>query len=367
MDASVSPVDCTFDHHLCGWSVDSQTLAQAELVISPEVIATTPEGEGEQAVTTEMMTTVSLSRLDSSIVSEKKSTFENELPAVSSGNLPPPALSESDDAVPSTTTDAPTTTDANIVSFAQGGESPELIPSSRVPAYNETIDASLTSRQSSVDIQVTTTSEDDITTVTNLSAVYSTSTTISTSVTVATSVTTAAPRKTNSTNGSIRLNNNSSTNNKDLAMRGVSGLYDEITSFGSTNTIEVISTSRDGATKSIIISQPGRTSRFKRSGSSQWVGYNWPRRSRIVHYRNNHRQSDSDGVAWRRPMPVPHWLRSRQPALNDEMDHNVQSQITPYAAYQSLLRTSSTPPSKLFAISNTPRPVQPIAEFNNVT
>jgi hypothetical protein len=127
--------------------------------------------------------------------------------------------------------------------------------------------------------------------------------------------------------------------NKDSTVRGVSGLYDEITSFGP-NTIEVISTSRDGATKSIIISQPVRN-RFRRSG--KWIGYNHPRNSRIVNLRSS---SAEEGI-WRRPKPVPHWLRSRNPAFEDEHSN-------PYSEHQAFSSQRTSPP-KLFGVSNIPR------------
>ena len=60
----------------------------------------------------------------------------------------------------------------------------------------------------------------------------------------------------------------------------IKGVYDEVSSFGL-NTIEVISTSRNGGSKSIIIRQPLHNNRRSRRGN-EWIGYNHPRQSRIL-------------------------------------------------------------------------------------
>lgn len=128
----------------------------------------------------------------------------------------------------------------------------------------------------------------------------------------------------------------------------------------------MVSTSRNGATKSIIISQPGRsisTSSANRNRRS-WIGYNKPpqiahRDSRIVHLRK-------DETAWQRPLPVPYWLRGRNPtpsSSSSESQVDSRAQIT---AFRPLNFHSQTvqQPSKLFEIQPSIRPSSSLSTNN---
>ena len=218
-------------------------------------------------------------RLDPSVFSHNESSLSgNDFPII----FP---VEES-----STATEYPLPPTTSDISFTDGSVLIELIPS---------------------DPLVTTTEPDttSIKTTEDPTTVMSSSSTLP--VTTSTVKPTTTTSKTNQNVTSPKMKTVSES------ARGVSGLYDEVTSFGG-NTIEVISTGRDGATKSIIISQPVRTSRFKRKASphGKWIGYNDPpRRGKIVNQRSGSSLAE-EASQWRRPMPVPAWLRPR-PSLEE--------------------------------------------------
>ena len=75
----------------------------------------------------------------------------------------------------------------------------------------------------------------------------------------------------------------------------VANRYDTVTSFGS-NAIEVLSTHKDGGSKSIIISRPvGRKVRD--------VRHEW-RSGRILTGRNS---GEGQNPVWRKPLPTSNW------------------------------------------------------------
>ncbi|XP_045031391.1 uncharacterized protein LOC116925410 [Daphnia magna] len=322
------------------------TEKQMEIVITTEKqmeASATTEKPMEVFITTEIPPTTNTSSLDSKI----KSTPVNE--------EQPIVFPVYDEQV--TTEDSISMTTADVVTTSTGiAELIELISLQSSPSATEarhnSVQTSASILISDVSPEVRTSTEIESS---NSSAVSIPSSTPSTTIVAATTAiqaSTAGASMTGSetkavptpsaTSPSIVIKTASDNVNKDSAVRGVSGLYDEITSFGG-NTIEVISTSRDGATKSIIISQPVRN-RFRRSG--KWIGYNHPRNSRIVNYRRAQSSSAEEGV-WKRAKPVPFWLRSRHPSVDDE-------QITPVSAHQTFTSQRTSPP-KLFAFSNAPR------------
>jgi hypothetical protein len=326
---------------LCNWSVDSQSILPP---VGTEALITT-EKENEISDTTETPSTTT-PRLDS----EVKTT-----PGVDDQQL-----------IVFPENGVPVTTEYPVASSTMTGDAAhlstgvveliELIPpqTTLLPVTEATTQ---TVTQSSTPAAATSPSDSDvppaatteILTEGSTSSIVSTTSSPTTTAAVTTSTTVAAIQSrssptTQATSPSIVIKSVSENVSKDSTVRGVSGLYDEITSFGA-NTIEVISTSRDGATKSIIISQPVRN-RFRRSG--KWIGYNHQRDSRIVHLRSS---TAEEGI-WRRPKPVPHWLRSRDPTFEDERSN-------PYSVHQAFSSQRTSPP-KLFGVSNIPR--APVSE-----
>lgn len=300
-----------------------------------EVTATT-EKSMEIAVTTELSSPPTT--ITSISDSEVNSTPENdEQPIVF------PTDSE-----PATTEDSIATTTADIATSTGIVELIESIPaqsSTATEARHNSVQTIISLSVSDVSPSVRKSTETENSTIfsstkpsTSSTTTKSTTTTQASTTTLPADVKTKTSSTPSATSPSIVIKTDNV--NKDSAVRGVSGLYDEITSFGG-NTIEVISTSRDGATKSIIISQPVRN-RFRRS--AKWIGYNHPRNSRIVNYRSAQSSSAEEGV-WRRPKPVPHWLRSRQPSIDDEQ---------PESAHQAFTSLRTSPP-KLFTFSSVPR------------
>lgn len=328
-DAAVSSLDCSFDQNLCNWSVDSQSVVPP---VSSEAIVST-EKEDHVSDTTEMPPTTT-SRLDS----EVKTTPDAEQPIV----FPEDSVSATTDysVASSTATGDVALPSTGIVELI------ELIPpqtttSPATEATTQTASQSpATAMSTTVDVSPAVTTE--MFTEGSTSSFVSTTTT--TPTTTPGTIQSRSSPTTPATSQSIVIKAVPENVNKDSTVRGVSGLYDEVTSFGA-NTIEVISTSRDGATKSIIISQPVRN-RFRRSG--KWIGYNHPRDSRIV----NLRSSIAEEGIWRRPKPVPHWLRSRHPTFED-------GHSNPYSVHQAFSSQRTSPP-KLFGVSNIPR--APISE-----
>ncbi|XP_057373369.1 uncharacterized protein LOC130694310 [Daphnia carinata] len=383
-DAAVSPLDCSFDQNFCNWSVDTESVIAS---ISTEAITTekqveasvTTEKQVEAAVTTEKlmeMTTTTEKQMEIAITTEKQmeasattdkptevsvtteippttnaSSLDSKINSTPENDEQPIVFPVDDEQV--TTEDSIPTTTADVVPTSTGiAELIELIPAQSSPVATEarrnsvqTIASILVSEVSpaigaSKEIESSSSSSVSIP-----SSTPSTTTVAATTSTQASTTTDSAKKASptpSASSPSIVIKAASDNVNKDSAVRGVSGLYDEITSFGG-NTIEVISTSRDGATKSIIISQPVRN-RFRRS--AKWIGYNHRRDSRIVNYRRAQSSSAEEGV-WKRPKPVPLWLRSRQPPVDDE-------QITPVSAHQTFTSQRTSPP-KLFAFSSVPR------------
>lgn len=391
LEAVLSPLDCTFDSNLCNWSVDSQVVQLADSTqttssnssISSSSEETATEKEEDEITTA---TPFFFSRLHPDVLTDLKTSMENEPSII----FPVEEVStvENDANIFSTTAEPVSTPTDGAVLL-------ELIPSDPLASPSDPTAATTTvSRPNTLESSTasvengdfaagasTTTNaptEDEVllqtTTLSATSAIQSTTTTAtSISTTPSTTTTTTTPATTETTDGvklkeskvnpsdTIKLTISESGNNKDL--RGVSGLYDEITSFGP-NTIEVISTSRDGATKSIIISQPVR-SRFRRSALNGWIGYNQPRHSRIVHYGRNSPPSEEER-AWRRPMPIPHWLRSRDPEFQNERE-NSRGHVSPYSFHQPAFnsqRTGPKTPTKLFGFSTAaiPSPYRPFAQ-----
>jgi hypothetical protein len=337
-DAAVSPLDCSFDQNLCNWSVDSQSVVPS---VSSEALVST-EKEDQVSDTTEMPPTTT-SRLDS----EVKTTPDGD------GEEP---IVFPDDGV-SATTDYPvaSSTATGDVALPSTGivELIELIPPQTT--ISPATDATTQTASSTTTEIPTTTVSPAVTTemftegssfVSTTPSPTTTTTAVPTTTTLGAAIQSRSSPTTPAASQSIVIKSVSENANKDSTVRGVSGLYDEITSFGA-NTIEVISTSRDGATKSIIISQPVRN-RFRRSG--KWIGYNRPRDSRIV----NLRSSTAEEGIWRRPKPVPHWLRSRHPSTFEDGHGD------PYSVHQAFSSQRTSSPPKLFGVSNIPR--APVSE-----
>jgi len=95
----------------------------------------------------------------------------------------------------------------------------------------------------------------------------------------------------------------------------IKGVYDEVSSFGL-NTIEVISTSRNGGSKSIIIRHNNRRSRR----GNEWIGYNHPRQSRIL----------------RRGRNTSRWNLSGTQSLHRIRDHTFQLSAGGYVFFESV-------------------------------
>ncbi|KAI9556583.1 hypothetical protein GHT06_016373 [Daphnia sinensis] len=396
-DAAVSPLDCSFDQNFCKWNVDTEPVivpSSTEAITTEKQVeaAVTTEKQVESAVTTQAaitteklmeITATTEKQMEIAITTEKQieasATTEKPMEVSITTEIPPttnasslnskikstpgndeqPIVFPVDDEQVTTEDSIPTTT-ADVVPTSTGiAELIELIPPQSSPPATE---ARRNSVQTIASILVSEVSP-TVGTSTEMKSPSSSSVSIPSSTpstttvpTTRTSTTTASATRASTTTASLTDSKASPSAsspsivikaapdnvNKDSAVRGVSGLYDEITSFGG-NTIEVISTSREGATKSIIISQPVR-SRFRRS--AKWIGYNHPRDSRIVNYRRAPSSSAEEGV-WKRPKPVPHWLRSRLPSDDDE-------QINPVSAHQTFTSQRTSPP-KLFAFSNVPR------------
>lgn len=347
LDAVVSQLDCSFDNNLCNWSVDSQTVRLNNSANSTSEVAT----ETTTLSTSSPSTASSRSNYEAPDSSESKSTTEDDdLPII----FPMEETSTTDYPLTPTTSDP-------ILSFTDGVLSIELIPSDPLSPTTETDTAKYDATTATTEEPTSTVAPTTVLSVT--SPPTTTPTTASTTTPTTTTTTTAKATSTKV----VPSNTTKSDNvNKDSAVRGVSGLYDEITSFGA-NTIEVISTSRDGATKSIIISQPGR-SRFRRNSHGKWIGYNDPRKGKIVNHRSSS-ATDETGQ-WRRPMPVPAWLRPRQTSFEEYREegrlvinpHTVKQNPNPavFPSFQRLTTTSSRPinqPSTSF------RPL-PVATFS---
>ncbi len=334
-DAAVSPLDCSFDQNLCNWSVDSQSAL-------PPVVTETPvttEKGGEVSDTTETPS-ITTTRLDSEVKTTPDGDYEEPILFPENG-----ASITTEYSVVSTTVNSdvalPSTAIVELIELI----SPQTTASPATDATTQTVSqssipAATSTSDSDVSPAVTTEMLTEGSTSSAVSTTTSPTSTAATTIsTTPASIQSRSRPTTPATSSSIIIKSVSENVNKDSTVRGVSGLYDEITSFGP-NTIEVISTSRDGATKSIIISQPVRN-RFRRSG--KWIGYNHPRNSRIVNLRSS---SAEEGI-WRRPKPVPHWLRSRNPAFEDEHSN-------PYSEHQAFSSQRTSPP-KLFGVSNIPR------------
>lgn len=337
-EASVSQLDCTFDHNLCKWTVDSHNFeppsatnkpteaAPTEMPLTTPASSIVPENQDEitaPAVTTAAVTTSTTIR----------STVREDGTPTSAITDPSPTSSVTDDTTAAAIVTEETsqvidgvteqTPDSDLATTTiQTGDSISRTAGATVeadsirgtgevfflnfPGKSEESSTEIASTLPTTEIS-STESEPSGTAPTTTQPLVVLSSTPRTPTQAPAKVVAASPTRPasklitlpgNKSKQPVSVVVGESIKNGTLRRVG-GGQYDEVTSFGA-NAIEVISTSRDGATKSIIISQPVRT-RFRRD-SDGWRGYN--RDPRIVNSRAN-------DAAPRRPLPVPHWLRPR--------------------------------------------------------
>lgn len=354
LDAAVNPLDCSFDLNFCGWSVASRR--------PDNEIDSVSENDTVVATALELTPTTEAAVVDT---------------LVSRSNLMPDSIKASTD---ETAVRFPDQVEDDMTS---GTASPSLAPTTT--EYWTQPTTSSTTEEEEVDFTLLSTTTELMTTETSTEEPTSTTTGATlqfkpTIVPVATTQTASTTTKlsTPEIGTSVVVTAENSTA-KDGAQRGVDGLFDEVTSFGL-NTIEVISTSRHGGTKSIIISQPGRvwSNRRRRHSVGGWIGYNRPtRKQRILSGRRAqlHRQDQSEttDASWQKPRPVPLWLRKSQTSGHQVESDDARGNIHAHSigSFRHPLQTTTTPATpttqpKLYAVSYhaTNRPARPNLPVN---
>lgn len=304
-EASVSQLDCTFDHGLCKWTVDSRSFEAPTAANKPleepstVTISSASEVPEKEGITTPVATTPTIA---TSTTTMRSTVREEEAPTTAITD-PSVALSVTDDmaaasavteetspvvdVVTEQTPDADLATTIIQTAESEARTSGATVESNSIRGTGEVFFLNFPGKsdEASKDIASTPSTTTDVPT----TEVEPPSTPLTTEEPLVVVSSTPSPNEepgklgespTRPASKLITLPGNKSKQPvsvvvgesvKNGTLRRVGGLYDEVTSFGA-NTIEVISTSRDGATKSIIISQPVKT-RFRRD-TGEWRGYN---------------------------------------------------------------------------------------------
>jgi len=316
-EAAVNPLDCSFDLNLCNWMVDSKPFIQTTFddvtsntnsspTASPTTTSSEIDIEGLNSTTASgpSPSTALPTEVDMGVISTTTSaSVTTALPAKADSE----GLITKTTSSPSSTAAVPTETESELVGItaSEAADTTEMTP-----------DSSMDLREREIEV-------------TTDYLITSESPQLSSTLAVVSNTPPIARSKTL------------------LERTGdpIKGVYDEVSSFGL-NTIEVISTSRNGGSKSIIIRQPLHNNRRSRRGN-EWIGYNHPRQSRILRRGNGH---SSDGVAsrdeviWRNP--APRWLPKTAAPVPRRPDGPIHGRNFLYG--QSLQATAHSKPSTDF-------------------